>query len=249
MGCAFVGTELAVATYIFANAGEDRERLYDDSHCDGTRLRFWSLIPGRELNEDVLNMVAGMCTTRKFDNSKWWLPTTFSQMIVKPELYNQDTMDYIKDRYMGYADDLKTVRFPQTCCLEFNHPGKFVEAMLKDNSFWAAEEHFPPFVSDYKPLVPEVGRQADGSMDCGVWVCQCMVNSHLWLDYNLQDINDSTRISLAIDLVTSPQNPLANLIWERAVNFWDAEMLRDFNTTLGERGHEMTPARSGSQTI
>ncbi|MED6160531.1 hypothetical protein PIB30_052248 [Stylosanthes scabra] len=281
-GMRFVGTKLAVAAYIFATARDERERLVDDSHCDGTRLRLWSLIPGRELYDDVLNMVVGMCTARKFDNSKWWLPTTFSQMIVSPELYNQATMDYIKDRYMGHADGLKTMYVPmhigrhwylliidiwgrQLVYLDsmksedvqdtearigqMMEVARFVESMLKDKSFWLADEYFPPFVSDYEPLVPEVGHQADRSMDCGVWVCQWMVNSHLWLDYNLPEINSSTRMSLAVDLVTSPHNPLANAIWEKAVNFWDAEMLRDFRARAQGDAPNRSPGHSGSETI
>ncbi|MED6196117.1 hypothetical protein PIB30_044244 [Stylosanthes scabra] len=50
-----------------------RERLYDDSHYDGSRFRFLYLRPGCELYDDVLNMVVGMCTGQKKDKTKWWL--------------------------------------------------------------------------------------------------------------------------------------------------------------------------------
>ncbi|MED6123216.1 hypothetical protein PIB30_047041 [Stylosanthes scabra] len=91
--------------------------------------------------------------------------------------------------------------------------------MLKDKSFWKEERFFSPYVIEFEPFVPEVGSQAPGSMDYGVWVCQWMINSHLWLDYHLEEINDSTGMSLAVDLVTHSVNPLADTIWERAVNF------------------------------
>ncbi|MED6207711.1 hypothetical protein PIB30_038177 [Stylosanthes scabra] len=108
-GMRFSGIELAVAAYIFSNHGHESERLYDDSHCDGTRYRFWSLMPGCELYDDVLNMVVGMCTGDKSDKTKWWLPTTFAHMILNPEQFNQATMDYIIGRYMGYADEIMMI--------------------------------------------------------------------------------------------------------------------------------------------
>ncbi|MED6123215.1 hypothetical protein PIB30_047040 [Stylosanthes scabra] len=111
-GMRFVGTELAVAAYIFANAGESSERLYQDSHCDGTRLRLWSLLRTNELYDDVLNMVVGMCSGSKLDNRKWWLPTTFSHMLVHPEQYDNATLDYIKERYMGKVDDVHQIYIP-----------------------------------------------------------------------------------------------------------------------------------------
>ncbi|MED6133134.1 hypothetical protein PIB30_025770 [Stylosanthes scabra] len=109
-GMPFVGMELSIAAYIFARAGEDSEVLYQDNHCDGSRLRFMSLVPGNELYDDVLNMVVGMCNGSGGDTRKWWLPTTFSQMILDPRQYNQPTMDYIKQRYMGKADEITRVR-------------------------------------------------------------------------------------------------------------------------------------------
>ncbi|MED6122209.1 hypothetical protein PIB30_037641 [Stylosanthes scabra] len=69
-GMRFVGTELAVAAYIFNIAGHPTKCLYEDSHVDGSRLRLWSLRPGCELYDDVLNMVVGMCTGPNSDNSK-----------------------------------------------------------------------------------------------------------------------------------------------------------------------------------
>ncbi|MED6144574.1 hypothetical protein PIB30_016846 [Stylosanthes scabra] len=282
-GMRFVGTELAVAAYIFTNAGEENERLYQDPHCDMSRFRLWSLIPGEELYDDVLNMVVSMCSGKKFDGSTWWLPTTFSQMIVTPELFNKPTMDYIKDRYMGLADDLKRVRgfclqvygeraltFLRNNLLSDDEKettariaqmmdvARFVEDMLKDKAFWRSEDAFPPMSQTMSPshlmLVSKLlARKSPVPnyviMDCGVWVCQWMINHHLWLDYKLEEINASTRMALAVDLVTSPQNPLAEVIWERAVNFWDAEMLKNYKNKAAAKMKSRSPPPSGSETI
>ncbi|MED6209011.1 hypothetical protein PIB30_050485 [Stylosanthes scabra] len=83
-GMKFIGTELAIAAYIFASKGKDNEVLYQDNHCDGSRRRFLSLVPGRELYDDVLNMVVGMCSGTGSDKTKWWLPTTFSASTCSP---------------------------------------------------------------------------------------------------------------------------------------------------------------------
>ncbi|MED6186448.1 hypothetical protein PIB30_066756 [Stylosanthes scabra] len=181
-GMRFVGTELAVAAYIFANAGEENERLYQDAHCDGSRFRLRSLILGEELYDDVLNMVVGMCFGSKRDGSTWWLPTTFSQMIVSPPLFNQPTMNYIKDRYMGLANDLKRIYIPM-------HIGRHWYLMLiniwgreivhldsqrsddeRETSARVAQmmevskkDAYPSYVTDYEPLTPDVGYQAPGS--------------------------------------------------------------------------------------
>ncbi|MED6225072.1 hypothetical protein PIB30_090266 [Stylosanthes scabra] len=66
---------------------------------------------------------------------------------------------------------------------------------------------------------------------------------------NLQEINDSTRMSLAVDLVTSPHNPLADVIWEKVVNFWDAEMLRNHKDEMEAKLRSRSPPASGSPTI
>ncbi|MED6136755.1 hypothetical protein PIB30_058821 [Stylosanthes scabra] len=313
-GMRFIGTELVVAAYIFASAREEREVLYQDSHYDGSRKRLWSLRPGHQLFDDVLNMVVGMCTSDRDDNRKWWLPTTFSQMIVHPEQFSQPTMDYIIDRYMGVADDLMMIYVPMHImnhwylmiidmwdkklvyldsfksvdCNEtklritlMKEVARYVDSLLKQDKFWEDKTSFRPSVADFDPIAPITGQQLPESQDCGVWMCQWMINSHLWLEYEMdasvpsvippclhmtcvpiisplifdmhcytsQEINVTTRIALAVDLVMSPHNPLAETISERAVNFWDAEMLRNHKAENRRNGIGPAHAKKGSPTI
>ncbi|MED6128984.1 hypothetical protein PIB30_103310 [Stylosanthes scabra] len=141
-------------------------------------------------------------------------------------------MDYIKDRYMGIADDLMMIYIPM-------HTKNHWYLMIVDiwdkklvylNSFHSldcAETEFqgftnqrcgkheskdavPPLVSMFEPDIPPTGQQEYGSMDCGVW-----------------DVNERSRMSIAVQLVTSQHNPLCEVISDRAVNYWDAEMLRN----------------------
>ncbi|MED6130963.1 hypothetical protein PIB30_005617 [Stylosanthes scabra] len=234
-GMRFVGTELAVAAYIFANAGEENERIYQDANCDGSRFRLWSLIPGEELYDDVLNMVVGMCSGSKRDGSAWWLPTTFSiyiPMHIGRHWYLM--LINIWGREIVYLDSQRSDDERETSArvAQMMEVARFVEEMLREKSFWSKKDAYPPYVTDYEPLAPDVGYQAPGSMDYGVW-----------------EINASTRMALAVDLVTSPQNPLADVIWERAVNFWDAEMLRNHRIEEAANLKSRSPPPSGSSTI
>ncbi|MED6110530.1 hypothetical protein PIB30_043865 [Stylosanthes scabra] len=254
-GMPFVGMELAITVYIFASAGEETEVLYQDNHCDGSRRRFLSLVPGNELYDDVLNMVVGMCTGTKDDNRRWWLSTTFSQMILEPRQFNQPTMDYIAHRYMGKADDITRIYVPL-------HVENHWYLMIID--MWDKKLVYLDSLkaSDIKVIELRISRMKEVAnkemghklfspfpLDCGVWVCQWMVNSHLWRDYELEEVNESTRMSLVIDLVTSPHNPLGEIISDRSVNFWDAEMLRNYKAQKGRQGKAKSLAGSGSVTI
>ncbi|MED6149950.1 hypothetical protein PIB30_067505 [Stylosanthes scabra] len=201
-GMRFVGTELAVAAYIFAYSGEPTETLYQDSHCDGTRLRLWSLRPGLELYDDVLNMVVEMCTRSKFDNSNWWLPTTFS----------------ISSYFMVKLEYESLIYVPM-------HIGRHWYLLIID--IWNLRLVY------LDSLKPSEVRETQ------LRIAQIMEVK----------INDRTRMSLAVDLVTSPQNPLADVIWERAVNHWDAEMLRNHKDAMDANKKSNSTPPSGSKTI
>ncbi|MED6209010.1 hypothetical protein PIB30_050484 [Stylosanthes scabra] len=175
-------------------------------------------------------------------------------MIVYPEQFNQPAMDYIKDRYMGLADDLMMVYVPMhvnnhwyLMVIDFwdkklvyldsfksaDHNettlrlslmvevATYLEHVIQNTDFWDDKTIIPPTLSDFEPIYPDAGQQPDGTLD----VCQWMMNSQMWLDYTLDEVNDNTRMAIALDLVTSEHNPLGETISDRAVNYWDAEML------------------------
>ncbi|MED6131445.1 hypothetical protein PIB30_009926 [Stylosanthes scabra] len=285
---------------VFARVGEDIEVLYQDNHCDGSRIRFMSLVPGNELYDDVLNMVVGMCNGSGDGKRMWWLPTTFSQMILDPRQYNQPTMDYIKDRYMGKADDITRIYIPlhvlghwylmiidmwdrklvyldSLKSLDINVTALRISRMKEVNDSNAIR----PCIEDFEPDYPVTGQQGEGTLQafgavenkfedcrntifglwglivvlfqlklgCRVWVCQWMINCHLWRDYALEEVNDNTRMSLVVDLVTSPHNPVVEIISDRSVNYWNAEMLRHFKAQHHHEGKGKSPAKSSNITI
>ncbi|KAL4365364.1 hypothetical protein AHAS_Ahas07G0098700 [Arachis hypogaea] len=88
--------------------------LVPDDHCDGTRESLQILIPGRMVVDDILNLVASMCTNTRFEDleMKWWLPTTFAQIALSPTSHCAETLDFIKRKYMGFADKLMKIYVP-----------------------------------------------------------------------------------------------------------------------------------------
>ncbi|MED6226467.1 hypothetical protein PIB30_104076 [Stylosanthes scabra] len=71
---------------------------------------------------------------------------------------------------------------------------------------------------------PKTGQQGPFTNDYGVWVCEWMRTSHLWRNYDLQGISESTRMALAVDLVMTEDNPLGIVISRKAVKYWDDQM-------------------------
>ncbi|QHO56785.1 uncharacterized protein DS421_3g76710 [Arachis hypogaea] len=148
LGMEFVGSELAVAAYIF------------DEHCCGSRGVLHSLLPGEEVVDDVLNLVASMMTSSYLNEigKRWWLPTTFAETVARPA----------------------------------------------------------PRMSDYYFAEPETGQQDPYSKDCGIWVAQWMMQGHVWCNYNLQVVNNVTRMRLAVDLVMGRHNAKRNEVTRMA---------------------------------
>ncbi|MED6111869.1 hypothetical protein PIB30_056308 [Stylosanthes scabra] len=138
------------------------------------------------------------------------------------------------------SDDAEETALRISMMTEVAH---YLGGMLQSASLWKNEETLRPFVGEFEPKIPtNTGQQAPGTMDCGVWVCQWMMNSHLWLDYSLEDINEATRMSIVVELVTSKHNPLAKVVADRAVNFWDQEMLRHHKEGMRRKGRRASPS-------
>ncbi|XLS98499.1 hypothetical protein HN51_041234, partial [Arachis hypogaea] len=104
-GMQFFSHELAVAAYVFAEDLEQSELLVQNDHCVGNREALWILRPGEEVMDDVINLVVATLTAGK-DQHRWWLLTTFSQIVLNPSFHCKSTLDYIKAKYMGLADNL-----------------------------------------------------------------------------------------------------------------------------------------------
>ncbi|XLR34201.1 hypothetical protein S83_062101 [Arachis hypogaea] len=306
-GMHFVGKELAVAAYIFSSDLDKREVLVHDDNSRGDRDALLTLRPGQMIVDDVINLA---CTMLTHENRKesWFLPTTFFQVALSPVNHNIDTFEFIRNRFMGYADglwmdgDRRDARVSQMkfvvrvtepqeltvaiCCLckllliTFGNAGVwlitymtyswsqafFLENMLEDKRFWKNEEHFKPHPSTFDVTEPPIGQQAEGSLavhpllinlcllitrmnDCGVWVCQWMMLNWVWGNVDLEDVNNHTRMRLALDLVIGPYNPIAHDVGRRAVRHWDIQMQRSTKKEKKGRKKIAMAADSPSQSI
>ncbi|XLS66023.1 hypothetical protein HN51_025997 [Arachis hypogaea] len=103
--------ELVVVAYVFAPDLDKKEILVPNDHCLGDRKAFWTLRPGKEVVDDVLNLVATMLTDQRTENT-WWLPTTFSQIALNPTTYCKESLEYVERRYMGPVDDITKIYIP-----------------------------------------------------------------------------------------------------------------------------------------
>ncbi|KAL4306896.1 hypothetical protein AHAS_Ahas16G0224100 [Arachis hypogaea] len=78
------------------------------------------------------------------------------------------------------------------------------------------DQHRWWLLTTFSVFEPLVSQQAEDLMDCGVWVSQWMILSHLWASYELEEVNDSTQMTLAIDLVMGSHNPIVEEVAEKA---------------------------------
>ncbi|KAL4301515.1 hypothetical protein AHAS_Ahas17G0308600 [Arachis hypogaea] len=271
-GMHFQGSEFAVAAYIFSkNLDERYEILVADEHAQGDRRALWSLIPGQQVVDDVINMVASMLS---FDNMspKWFLPTTFAQIALSPVNHSIDTFEFIRSNFMGYADNLHRIYVPmyreqhwylmivdlvfrrliyldsaknaseyEARIAQMKYVAFFIENMLQDTRFWSDKGHYKPHPSTFDLDEPEVGHQIEGSNDCGVWVVQWMMQSWVFRDFMLEDVTSQTRMRLALDLVMGRHNPIAREVGRRAMADWDRNMSRSKRRHNGNN----TPADAG----
>ncbi|XLS66018.1 hypothetical protein HN51_025992 [Arachis hypogaea] len=76
-GVNFVTLEMVVTGHIFARDLYLKEIFIPNDHCQGDREALWTLRPGEEVVDDVLNLLVSMLTSERGDKRIWWLPTTF----------------------------------------------------------------------------------------------------------------------------------------------------------------------------
>ncbi|XLT26100.1 hypothetical protein HN873_057392 [Arachis hypogaea] len=110
-GMNFLGAELAVAAYIFSRSLDISEVLVENEHSRGDRDTMLTLRPGQQLMEDVINLTCSKLT-HDADLPKWFLPTTFAQIALSPVNHSIDTYEFIRTRFMGFADDLWMIYVP-----------------------------------------------------------------------------------------------------------------------------------------
>ncbi|CAK8568407.1 unnamed protein product [Lathyrus sativus] len=91
----------------------------------------------------------------------------------------------------------------------------YMEDLLLDSSFYANGATHKPIISEFRLVIPnDLGKQTCDSNDCGVWVIKWM--EHIREDVDKIDVDDGTRLRIALDLTMNSYNKLNDLILERA---------------------------------
>ncbi|MED6194259.1 hypothetical protein PIB30_026771 [Stylosanthes scabra] len=88
--------------------------------------------------------------------------------------------------------------------------------------FYKDKSSFRLKPSEFDFIEPQVGQQQPLS---GVWVCLWMIESHQCTNFDLE-VSDATRMTIALNLVTYEYNQIGDMISERAVHYWDLEMIK-----------------------
>ncbi|QHO41562.1 Ulp1 protease family, carboxy-terminal domain protein [Arachis hypogaea] len=229
-GMQFFGHELVVAAYVFAKDLDQNELLVQNDHRVGNREALWTLRPGEEVVDDVINLVAVLTAGK--DQHRWWLPTTILIYVA----FHSGRHWYLMivdmwEEKLVYLDSLKRSleregRINQI--LDVN----FIDHILTDKRCYEKQNITPKKVSSFKVFK---------SMDCGVWVSQWMILTHLWASYELEKVNDSTRMLLAIDLVMGSLNPIAEEVTEKTRRYWDRSKSASYKKGKRQRKKANSP--------
>ncbi|QHN92085.1 Ulp1 protease family, carboxy-terminal domain protein [Arachis hypogaea] len=226
-GMKFVSHELAIAAYIFANGLQPSEILVENEHCTGNREALWTLRPGEEVVDDVINLVVAMVSSNKAEKQRWWLPTTFA--IYVPFHMRRHWYLMIVDMWdekLIYLDSLKSTVERQARIDQMMEVARLLELLLTDTSSYECKTTVSKSISNN---------------DCGVWVAEWMIQYDLWASYDLQVINEHTRMTIAVDLVMGEHNPISEEVQQKAVQFWDRNMICSYMKGARPRKRTRSP--------
>ncbi|XLR22319.1 hypothetical protein HN51_068565 [Arachis hypogaea] len=243
------GVELAVAAYIFNRDLPESEVLIDIGDCFASRGALMTLAPKEEVVDDVLNVVIRMLTNGS-QRSCWFLPTVVMQVALGGRSLTSANMTSIRNNYMRskvdqttkvyqpmwcdqhwylmiidipqmnlvYLDSLRDPREADARKTAMVRVALYLEGLTLGKSWLSGPEALRPRFSAFEFEEPEVPQQAGDSMDCGVWVAQWMIREHLWQDHG--NVNNATRMRLAVDLVMKSHNDLGEDAVSKAVRHW-----------------------------
>ncbi|MED6164839.1 hypothetical protein PIB30_093944 [Stylosanthes scabra] len=229
-------TELMVATYIFGQDFENSDILVDSPHCNGSREAFKTLVPGSGIIDDVLILVAEMMTNRQ-DNHKWFLPPGFAQIAIQLINVSSGTLSFKRQRYMPkferlekflmiidlvehelvYLDSLKSNEEKPSRVQAMKDVACFLGGLIDNELIYDN----PMPISKNELAEPKICQQKKDTLDCGIWVSQWITMSNVWDAQDLEEVNEYSRMRLAIDLVLNDYNPKREEIVRTAMNAWN----------------------------
>ncbi|KAJ1438266.1 Ulp1 protease family, C-terminal catalytic domain [Sesbania bispinosa] len=118
----------------------------------------------------------------------------------------------------------------------------YLEEMLTHPSFYELRVTMKQRLTEFTLEVPQnIGRQAEESNDCGVWVCKWMIDCNWTTNYNIK-VDKGARFKLAINLVNKEHNVKNEEILKVATNHWKKNPVRKNNMTRPSFAHWPFPS-------
>ncbi|RYR24838.1 hypothetical protein Ahy_B02g058383 [Arachis hypogaea] len=237
----FVGHELAVAAYIFANGLQLSEILVENEHCTGNWEALWTLRPGEEVVDDVINLVVAMFSSNMAEKQRWWLPTTFAQIAMSPGHHCKSTLDYIVAKYMGFVDNLLKIYVPL-------HMGRHCYLMIVDmwdqnliylDSLKSTVERQARIDQILEARLLELLLSDMSAYECKTTVPKSISKFRIHEPHISQQAADS--MTIAVDLVMGEHNPISEEVQQKAVQFWDRNMICSYMKGARPRKRTRSP--------
>ncbi|CAH9071776.1 unnamed protein product [Cuscuta epithymum] len=127
----------------------------------------------------------------------------------------------INSKTLNVLDSLPSPSRRLSTRLDVKKLAVYLEEILTDSSFYDSSDDERLLISDYALTVPEgIGRQLNGSNDCGVWVAQWMSECIWTNNYSNVSVTPETRMRLALDLVLGSYNELRDEVVQKASKNW-----------------------------
>ncbi|KAK7244912.1 hypothetical protein RIF29_39741 [Crotalaria pallida] len=228
--------ETAISLYIFGSNKDDqksgKEALMNYT-CwgQGKRETLRSLMPNKEVDQEVLNLLACNLSYEERSISRysttWYLPTTVTQLALglgAPYEPPKALMNFYKKDFMGTVELLRKIFLPIN---DEKHWYLLVVDMSKQQLILLDSKP-----DKKKKHVEEALRAKNGIV---VWVAHWMTDCVMFDDYKIFVLPKS-RMRIAIDLILSPYNKKKEEVVLKAVQNW--EDLKPKRKNLVKKGLE-----------
>ncbi|RYR78270.1 hypothetical protein Ahy_A01g003013 [Arachis hypogaea] len=217
---------MAIAAYIFGNNLDPKEVLIPNDHCSGTCKTLLTIMLGKLIIGDVLTLICSMLTKGRFGPKKniygnqWFLPPTFSQIVLSPKQNCVSTMKYIKGNFMGdlaslhqifvpvylnshwflivdllygtvrYLDSFKKCTLMTECKSVINNVLNYIEKFLSDKNFGETPSFRNIQFSKYKFNEPAGPQQSAKFINSIFWLFVLLLYSFVNMCIELWQRND-----------------------------------------------------------
>ncbi|RYR38333.1 hypothetical protein Ahy_A09g043360 [Arachis hypogaea] len=199
-GMEFAGLDVVVAAYIFGKDLLVSEVLILDEHCPVTRGSLQTLCPRQQVIDDIrppspvntsymLLLQIALSPGHHCPQTLEYIRKNFMGLadnlfkgyvpMHKNNHWYLMIIDFVSSELV-YLDSLKVGKETKARRDQMRYVAFFLENMLVDRSFYN-DKFNCIFLKPYTFIVvePEIGQQDERSNDCGVWVAQWMIQSHL----------------------------------------------------------------------